>query len=201
MRQFAAKPLIWKGRPNSRSVRTIRPASSSGAVPESPAEQLGGDVYDRNYAVIGHARRPDHAEHADGVLFGLIRRGDDTAGIEHLVAGFLPDKDLNAVGIQALVQQVKDIAALKRIPGLGAKKAERLILELADRLDDVVMAAGGGAGARASAGAAVDEAVHALVALGYNAAEASTAVRKALDESGKLMGIDLIKAALGKVTK
>ena len=43
--------------------------------------------------------------------------------------------------------------------------------------------------------------MHALVALGYNAAEESNAVRKALDESGKLMGIDLIKAALGKVVK
>jgi Holliday junction resolvasome RuvABC DNA-binding subunit len=51
------------------------------------------------------------------------------------------------------------------------------------------------------AGATADEAVHALVALGYNAGEASNAERKALDESGKLMGIDLIKAALAKVTK
>jgi holliday junction DNA helicase RuvA len=94
---------------------------------------------------------------------------------------------------------MKDIAALKRIPGLGAKKAERLVLELADRLDDVVLASPG-AGVR-PAGATAEEAVHALVALGYNAAEASVAVRKALDESGKLMGIDLIKAALGKVVK
>jgi hypothetical protein len=54
---------------------------------------------------------------------------------------------------------------------------------------------------RAGAGATAEEAVNALVALGYNAAEASNAVRKALDESGRLMGIELIKAALGKVTK
>ena len=94
-----------------------------------------------------------------------------------------------------------DLNTLTRVPGIGKKGAERLVLELADRLDDVVLAAGAGAGARASAGATADEAVHALVALGYNAAEASTAVRKALDESGKLMGIDLIKAALGKVVK
>jgi Holliday junction resolvasome RuvABC DNA-binding subunit len=51
------------------------------------------------------------------------------------------------------------------------------------------------------AGANADEAVHALVALGYNPAEASSAVRKALDEQGRLIGIDLIKAALAKVTK
>ena len=109
---------------------------------------------------------------------------------------------LSTMAPQHLVTAItmKDIAALKRIPGLGAKKAERLILELADRLDDVVLAAGQ-AGLAKPAGATADEAVHALVALGYNAAEASAAVRKALDESGKLMGIDLIKAALGKVVK
>ena len=96
---------------------------------------------------------------------------------------------------------LKDIPALKRIPGLGAKKAERLVLELADRLDDVLLSSGEAGTAVRPAGATADEAVHALVALGYNAGEASNAVRKALDESGKLMGIDLIKAALAKVTK
>jgi Holliday junction DNA helicase RuvA len=96
---------------------------------------------------------------------------------------------------------LKDIPALKRIPGLGAKKAERLVLELADRLDDVLLGSGEAGTAVRPAGATADEAVHALVALGYNAGEASNAVRKALDESGKLMGIDLIKAALAKVTK
>ena len=90
----------------------------------------------------------------------------------------------------------------KAIDGLRRRaRFDAALVELADRLDDVVLASGAGVGARASAGATADEAVHALVALGYNAAEASTAVRKALDESGKLMGIDLIKAALGKVVK
>jgi Holliday junction DNA helicase RuvA len=96
---------------------------------------------------------------------------------------------------------LKDIPALKRIPGLGAKKAERLVLELADRLDDVLLGSGEAGVSVRPAAATADEAVHALVALGYNAGEASNAVRKALDESGKLMGIDLIKAALAKVTK
>jgi Holliday junction DNA helicase RuvA len=158
----------------------------------------GEQVELRTYHVV----REDSAE-----LFGFLDASERILFGKLLGAsGVGPRLALNMLSTMApqhLVTAItmKDIAALKRIPGLGAKKAERLVLELADRLDDVV-AAGAPAGARASAaGSTVDEAVHALVALGYNAAEASTAVRKALDESGKLMGIDLIKAALAKVTK
>jgi holliday junction DNA helicase RuvA len=91
----------------------------------------------------------------------------------------------------------RDIAALRQIPGLGAKKAERLAIELADRLDDVaVAAAAGGAGP-----AGLDEAVKALVALGYSSAESAAAVRKVLDDRGSMPAIDLIKAALAGIRK
>jgi holliday junction DNA helicase RuvA len=88
----------------------------------------------------------------------------------------------------------RDIAALRSIPGLGAKKAEKLVVELADRLDDLALAAV----SPRPAGRAADEAVSALVALGYNAAAAASAVRHALDHDGRLAGSDLIKAALVK---
>jgi Holliday junction DNA helicase RuvA len=86
----------------------------------------------------------------------------------------------------------RDVTTLRRIPGLGTKKAERLVLELADRLDDLAaVAAGPSAGGRVA-----EDAAGALVALGYSAPEASAAVRRALDASGQLEGIALIKAAL-----
>jgi Holliday junction DNA helicase RuvA len=92
----------------------------------------------------------------------------------------------------------KDIAALRQIPGLGVKKAERLALELADRLDDIAVTASGGRGA---GGTKLEEAVSALVALGYSNAEAAAAVRRAIDEQGGLAGIDLIRAALVSIKK
>jgi holliday junction DNA helicase RuvA len=98
--------------------------------------------------------------------------------------------------VRAIVE--KDIATLRRIPGLGVKKAERLALELADRLDDIAIAAtvGGSAGS-----ATADEAVKALVALGYSSAEAAAAVRRVVDEHGAMPPIDLIRTALAGIRK
>jgi Holliday junction resolvasome RuvABC DNA-binding subunit len=64
-------------------------------------------------------------------------------------------------------------------------------------MDDVAIAAPtGGAG-----GSALDEAVKALVALGYSSADAAAAVRKVMDEQGALAPVDLIKAALAGIKR
>ena len=167
-------------------------------IPLSVFERLpreGADVEMRTYHVV----REDSAElfgfleHSERVLFGRLL-GASGVGPRlalNMLSTMPPERLITAI-------TTKDIATLKRIPGLGAKKAERLVLELADRLDDIAVTT---VRTGAAAGATSEEAVHALVALGYNAAEASAAVRKALDEQGKLIGIDLIKAALARVTK
>jgi holliday junction DNA helicase RuvA len=96
--------------------------------------------------------------------------------------------------VRAIVE--RDITSLRRIPGLGAKKAEKLAVELADRLGDLaIVTAGPRPGGRAA-----DEAVGALVALGYPAQLAGSAVRRALEHDGELTGSNLIKAALATVT-
>jgi Holliday junction DNA helicase RuvA len=188
-----------------RDLNSIEVMTSGGVayeihVPLTVFERLpreGGEVELRTYHVV----REDAQE-----LFGFIDAAERTLFGRLLSAsGVGPRLALNMLSTmhpQSLVTAItmKDIAALRRIPGLGAKKAERLVLELADRLDDVILS-GDVASAARPAGANADEAVHALVALGYNPAEASTAVRKALDEQGKLIGIDLIKAALARVVK
>lgn len=92
----------------------------------------------------------------------------------------------------------RDIAALRQIPGLGTKKAERLVLELADRLDDIAVTA---ARAGRTSAPGFDEAVHALVALGYSNGDAASAVRKVIDDHGPMPPIDLIKAALAAIKK
>jgi holliday junction DNA helicase RuvA len=191
------------GRLVRRDLGSIEVMTSGGVayemlIPLSVFERLpreGADVEMRTYYVV----REDSAElfgfleHSERMLFGRLL-GASGVGPRlalNMLSTMPPERLITAI-------TTKDIATLKRIPGLGAKKAERLVLELADRLDDIAVST---VRAGAPAGATSEEAVHALVALGYNAGEASAAVRKALDEQGKLIGIDLIKAALARVTK
>jgi Holliday junction DNA helicase RuvA len=93
---------------------------------------------------------------------------------------------------ERLVRSIRerDIAALVAVPGVGKKTAERLVLELADKTDDLV------AEAAAPTTSASDAAIKALVRLGYSAPEADDAVRRALAQDGRRELADLIRAAL-----
>lgn len=86
----------------------------------------------------------------------------------------------------------RDVATLRQVPGLGTKKAERLVVEMTDRM-------GGLSLAEQPAGSASREAVSALVALGYTTSEASAAVRQALEAQAALVGVELLKAALARL--
>ena len=86
-----------------------------------------------------------------------------------------------------------DSAALTRLPGIGKKTAERIIIELRDQLDDLPAAAPG-AGRGAVAGDAVREATDALRALGYKPAEVSRMVRNASEPD--MSAEDIIRKAL-----
>lgn len=103
---------------------------------------------------------------------------------------------LSAMPPDRLVRVIleRNIPALKQIPGLGAKKAEKLVVEMTDRLGDLDLTP-----ARRGVGAGTEEAVSALVALGYTQAQATAAVRDALDAGGEASGIDLIKGALSRI--
>jgi Holliday junction DNA helicase RuvA len=92
----------------------------------------------------------------------------------------------------------KDVATLQSVPRVGRKKAEQMILDLADKLDDA-QAPAELSGARAP-GAGVEDAIRALVSLGYTIADAEKAVRAALDGGKKgLSATELIRAALAKI--
>jgi len=97
--------------------------------------------------------------------------------------------------------QAGDLAALTRLPGVGKKTAERLVIEMRDKLDKIgISPAGGGVAASAQApGGADQDAVSALVVLGYRPPEASRMVSKVYEE-----GMDteaIIKAALQGTVK
>jgi Holliday junction DNA helicase RuvA len=106
---------------------------------------------------------------------------------------------LSALSATRLVRAIreKDIPTLQGVPRVGRKKAERLILDLADKLDGLGETAGT---STAPASAAADDAMRALVSLGYNNADAERGVRAALDAGGGgKSAAELIRAALSKL--
>jgi Holliday junction DNA helicase RuvA len=107
---------------------------------------------------------------------------------------------LSALSAERVVRAVRDgdVPALQGVPRVGRKKAERLVLELADKMDDLgTTATVSGGGPRTPA---ADDATRALISLGYSQGEADHAVRSALDDGGR--GLDapaLIRLSLSKV--
>jgi len=93
--------------------------------------------------------------------------------------------------VRALVE--KDVTALRQVSGVGRKTAERLVLELADKLGDLALADTGPAGEEVQG---AQEAVAALVALGYDFASADRAVRMALEDGDPGSADSLIRRAL-----
>ena len=78
------------------------------------------------------------------------------------------------IGDLSLAAAENDVSRLVKVPGVGRKTAERMLLELKDRLADLDIAAP--PRVRAAPDASVAEAERALVALGYKAGEAARAV-------------------------
>lgn len=81
---------------------------------------------------------------------------------------------LSGMSVQELAQAVtlQDVARMRRVPGIGPKTAERLLLELKGKLGADL-----GKGASASTTHAVADVMQALIALGYNEKEAAAACK------------------------
>lgn len=98
----------------------------------------------------------------------------------------------------ALQVQSGDIASLTRIPGIGKKTAERLVLELRDKLGGLDTVVAGAARPVANRADPASEATVALQQLGYKPAEAARMVRQAADDGDDAETIirKALKAAL-----
>ncbi len=110
---------------------------------------------------------------------------------------------LSGLDTQSFVRcvQRKDVATLVQLPGVGKKTAERLLVEMEDRLEDWILELDASApGPVAASHQLLAEAESALVALGYKPAEASRAVAAANDGSFE-KSEDLIRRALQSMVK
>lgn len=106
---------------------------------------------------------------------------------------------VSSLSLEALAEAVrsKDTALLTRVQGVGRKTAERLLVELKDRLKDLPVLA-----RPVSVGAdqrAIREAEDALIALGYRPAEAHRAVQAVANEADT--GEALLRAALKAIAR
>jgi Holliday junction DNA helicase RuvA len=99
---------------------------------------------------------------------------------------------LSALGPERTVRsiQTRDLISLSSVSGIGRKKAERLVLELQDRFSDVVVEP------KESRFEGSEEAVRALMGLGYGVAAADDAVRAALAAGAPAETPQLIRRAL-----
>ena len=131
------------------------------------------------------------------LLFGFLTAGERGAFRQLLkVSGVGPKVALavlSGLSVDDLAAAVvaEDVASLTRVPGIGRKTAERLVLELRDKLPT-------GLAAQKAAATPASDVLNALLALGYNSREASAATR---DLAPDLALADAIRQALKVLAK
>lgn len=109
---------------------------------------------------------------------------------------------LSGLKPHALARAIRDeqVASLVAIPGIGRKTAERLVVELRDKLDPLMP------GAHAAREGAVlprnerfEDAIAALIVLGYTAPQATEAIRRVAEAEPDLSLEDLVRRALSRL--
>ena len=105
---------------------------------------------------------------------------------------------LSALGPDRTVRAIRDrdLAVLASVSGIGRKKAERIALELTDRMDDLPVTPGADESHAPSA-----DVVRALIKLGYTPAASESAVRTALDAGTPQNTAALLRRALSELTR
>ena len=104
----------------------------------------------------------------------------------------------------------ENLAAITAVNGVGRKTAERLVVELRDKLGFLPMAAAAPVDAKAPRGRQphvlekserFDDAVAALVTLGYAPAQASEAVRRVAEDASEATAETIVKRALAVLAR
>lgn len=168
--------------------------------PNQAIVEAGGVGYDVTIPISTYASLPEagsevrlrihtHVREEALALFGFLTR-DEKLLFERLisVSGIGPKLAitvLSGLAVADLIAAIRggEVERLVRIPGVGKKTAERIILELREKLPGAASeAAATAAGGRAGLTALDQDVLSALINLGCAAAAAETAVRKAKAE-------------------
>jgi holliday junction DNA helicase RuvA len=162
-------------------------------IPLSTFYKLGHETEPVSLLVHTHVREDTLS------LFGFLTEHEQLL-FERLisVSGVGPKLAVNILsGIDAteLLEALRgsDVARLTRVPGVGKKTAERLVLELKDKLPALTPAAEAPA---AAPGSAKDDLLSALANLGYSRPEAEKGVDRALRDAAGAPFEDLLRRTL-----
>ena len=166
--------------------------------PNQVIVEAGGVGYDVLIPISTYSALPEagsevrlrihtHVREDTLALFGFLTAEEKTI-FERLisVSGIGPSlavKVLSGMGTSDLIPAIRNgsVELLVRIPGVGRKTAERIVLELKDKLEGIGATAAAGLAARPAAALSIleQDVLSALLNLGCNRAAAEAAVRKA----------------------
>jgi Holliday junction DNA helicase RuvA len=190
------------------------------ATPLTAVIETGGFGYEVHIPVTTAERLPSPGQHTKLHTLAVYREDSQTLYgftteeerdffrlLVEKVTGVGPKMALSVLSklsLQTLKGAIAagDVALLAKCPGIGKKTAERLVIELRDKLNPVELGVRPAAYAEANSPAPAEnkirDAVMALVALGYKAADADKAVRQSWAALGPTASTEaLIKKALG----
>lgn len=140
-------------------------------------------------------------------LFGFARTSEKELFLKLTSVGGIGPKlgiaMLSGMAAADLIVAIRnnDLGRLIRIPGIGRKTAERIILELRDKLDAISIEETGTATRTAAQPGVREDTVDALIALGYQRPLAERAVDTALRDEGEMTIEAVIKRSLKKLSR
>ncbi|SCA62510.1 Holliday junction ATP-dependent DNA helicase RuvA [Chlamydiales bacterium SCGC AG-110-M15] len=168
-------------------------------IPSGYVSRLAGHTGELTLYASFVVRENSHA------LYGFLTIQErDTFDVLIEISGVGPKLALAVVGaisIQDLIQAVNsgDVLTMSRIPGIGKKKAEKLILEVKSKLGKLPLGIDGGSLAVVNSSPIVSDAMNALMNLGYTRVAAQHAIENVQKDNPNIELAPLITEALRSV--
>jgi Holliday junction DNA helicase RuvA len=137
------------------------------------------------------------------MLYGFHSQGEKLRFLDLIsISGVGPGtaltvlSSLSAEDLQEAIA-MGDVRTIQQVKGIGAKTAQRIILELKDKVGKETLLPSGNLGINTSPSAIREEALAALVTLGINRSTAEKSVQKIIKNTDKVLSLEeLIKLAL-----